>query len=164
MIDAGDFLRDPEAHLRWLCDWLGIEFTDRMLPWPAGPRDSDGVWAPYWYDAVSALDRLRAVAPPRGRPVAARRRRRGGLPAGVRRGCTPGGCGSDWSCPSAAAVRWLRRSRSDRPPVVEESRATVSPVVEEVAQRRAVPVVEEVAQRRLARWLRRSRSDGSFGG
>ena len=53
VIDAGDFLRGPEAHLRWLCDWLGIEFTDRMLHWPAGPRDSDGVWAPYWYDAVA---------------------------------------------------------------------------------------------------------------
>ena len=25
-----------------------------MLPWPPGPRDSDGVWAPYWYDAVLA--------------------------------------------------------------------------------------------------------------
>jgi hypothetical protein len=23
-----------------------------MLSWPAGPRDSDGVWAPYWYDSV----------------------------------------------------------------------------------------------------------------
>ena len=54
VIDAADFLRDPEAHLRWLCDWLGIPFTDRMLAWPAGPRDSDGVWAPYWYDAVRA--------------------------------------------------------------------------------------------------------------
>ncbi len=54
VIDAGDFLRDPEAHLRWLCDWLGIEFTDRMLHWPVGPRDSDGVWAPHWYDAVWA--------------------------------------------------------------------------------------------------------------
>jgi len=54
VIDSADFLRSPEAHLRWLCDWLGIEFTDRMLSWPAGPRDSDGVWAPYWYDAVLA--------------------------------------------------------------------------------------------------------------
>ena len=54
VIDAGDFLRDPEKHLRWLCEWLGIDFTDRMLRWPAGPRDSDGVWAPHWYDAVSA--------------------------------------------------------------------------------------------------------------
>ena len=54
VIDAGDFLRDPEAHLRWLCDWLGIDFTPRMLTWPAGPRDSDGVWAPHWYAAVEA--------------------------------------------------------------------------------------------------------------
>jgi len=52
VIDAGDFLKDPEAHLRWLCDWLGIAFTPAMLSWPAGPRASDGVWAPYWYDAV----------------------------------------------------------------------------------------------------------------
>ena len=54
VIDAADFLRDPEAHLRWLCAWLRIDFTDRMLSWPPGPRDSDGVWAPYWYDAVLA--------------------------------------------------------------------------------------------------------------
>jgi hypothetical protein len=52
VIDAGDFLRDPETHLRWLCDWLAIPFTSRMLSWPAGPRSSDGVWAPYWYDTV----------------------------------------------------------------------------------------------------------------
>jgi hypothetical protein len=52
IIDAGDFLRAPGAYLRWLCDWLGIPFTDRMLSWPPGPRRSDGVWAPYWYDAV----------------------------------------------------------------------------------------------------------------
>lgn len=54
VIDAGDFLRDPETHLRWLCYWLGIEFTARMLSWPAGPRDSDGVWAPHWYAMVLA--------------------------------------------------------------------------------------------------------------
>jgi hypothetical protein len=52
VIDAGDFLRDPEGHLRWICDWLGIAFTDRMLSWPPGPRPTDGVWAPYWYDSV----------------------------------------------------------------------------------------------------------------
>ena len=62
---------------------------DRRSPtgcWPGRPgrASSDGVWAPYWYDAVLALDRVRAVAPARGRPVAARRRGRGGLPAGVR--------------------------------------------------------------------------------
>jgi Sulfotransferase domain len=52
VIDAADFLRAPEGYLRWLCDWLGIAFTDRMLSWPPGPRDSDGVWAPHWYAAV----------------------------------------------------------------------------------------------------------------
>jgi hypothetical protein len=52
VIDAADFLRNPEAYLRWLCDYVGVPFSDRMLTWPPGPRDSDGVWAPYWYEAV----------------------------------------------------------------------------------------------------------------
>ena len=52
VIDSADFLRDPEAYLRWMCNYAGVVFTDRMLNWPAGPRDSDGVWAPYWYRAV----------------------------------------------------------------------------------------------------------------
>jgi hypothetical protein len=52
ILDARDFLGSPEAHLRWLCDWLEIPFTARMLSWPPGPRESDGVWALHWYDAV----------------------------------------------------------------------------------------------------------------
>jgi hypothetical protein len=52
VIDADDFLRDPARWLRALCAHLGIDFTARMLSWPAGPRSSDGIWAPYWYDAV----------------------------------------------------------------------------------------------------------------
>jgi sulfotransferase family protein len=54
ILDATDFLRAPEEHLRWLCDWLGIPFTDRMLSWAPGPRASDGVWGPHWYAAVWA--------------------------------------------------------------------------------------------------------------
>ena len=39
------------------CERLGesptvIDVTPRMLSWPPGRRESDGVWAPYWYDAV----------------------------------------------------------------------------------------------------------------
>lgn len=56
VIDAGDFLRAPEAHLRGLCQWLGIAFTERMLHWPKGPRDSDGIWAPHWYAQVWQSD------------------------------------------------------------------------------------------------------------
>jgi hypothetical protein len=52
VIDAADLLRDPERYLRALCDHFALPFTDRMLSWPAGPRDTDGVWAPYWYAAV----------------------------------------------------------------------------------------------------------------
>jgi Sulfotransferase domain len=52
VVDAGEFLKAPEAQLRALCDLLRIGFTPRMLSWPPGPRASDGVWAPYWYDKV----------------------------------------------------------------------------------------------------------------
>lgn len=52
VVDAGEFLKNPEAQLRALCQLLGLEFTPRMLHWPPGRRASDGVWAPYWYAAV----------------------------------------------------------------------------------------------------------------
>jgi hypothetical protein len=52
VLDAGEFLRAPEAQLRALCAQLGVEFTPRMLSWPAGPRASDGVWARHWYERV----------------------------------------------------------------------------------------------------------------
>jgi hypothetical protein len=52
VIDARDFLRRPEAHLRAMCDHVGVEFSPRMLAWPPGPRDSDGVWGRHWYEAV----------------------------------------------------------------------------------------------------------------
>jgi hypothetical protein len=54
VIDAGDFLRDPRSYLERLCDLVGVGFDQRMLSWPSGRRESDGVWAPYWYDAVWA--------------------------------------------------------------------------------------------------------------
>ena len=52
VIDAGEFLKAPEPQLRALCTELDIAFTRRMLNWPVGPRASDGVWAPYWYETV----------------------------------------------------------------------------------------------------------------
>src|SRR5664279_904025 len=54
VIDSADFLRAPQAYLQWLCEDIGVEFSDAMLRWPEGPRASDGVWARYWYDAVWA--------------------------------------------------------------------------------------------------------------
>ena len=52
VIDAADFLSRPEAYLRALCEHFGLGFTEKMLSWPPGPRDTDGVWGPHWYDAV----------------------------------------------------------------------------------------------------------------
>ncbi len=53
---AGHRLRDllaaPEAALRALCAALGGAVLPAMLSWPPGPRSSDGVWAPHWYDSV----------------------------------------------------------------------------------------------------------------
>jgi hypothetical protein len=54
ILDARDFLGAPEKYLRWLCEWLEIPFTGRMLSWPSGPRSSDGVWAQHWYASVWA--------------------------------------------------------------------------------------------------------------
>ena len=52
VIDSREFLLDPRAMLEALCARLLIDFSEKMLRWPAGPRDSDGVWARYWYDSV----------------------------------------------------------------------------------------------------------------
>ena len=54
VLDAADVLNDPEGALRLLCAAVGVDFSERMLTWPAGRRASDGVWAEHWYGAVEA--------------------------------------------------------------------------------------------------------------
>jgi len=52
VVDAADILRRPRPMLEALCAALGVPFDPSMLSWPAGPRPTDGVWAPHWYDGV----------------------------------------------------------------------------------------------------------------
>jgi hypothetical protein len=52
VLDSADLLARPESMLRALCAALGVPFSDRMLSWPAGRRDTDGIWARHWYDRV----------------------------------------------------------------------------------------------------------------
>jgi Sulfotransferase domain len=52
VVDARDILEQPEAMLRALCRALCVPFDRAMLSWPPGPRETDGVWAPYWYENV----------------------------------------------------------------------------------------------------------------
>lgn len=62
VVDSRDLLADPGGVLRALCAVLGVPFDEHMLSWPAGPRASDGVWAPHWYASVIAST---GFSPPR---------------------------------------------------------------------------------------------------
>ena len=52
VMDSSDVLQDPRGMLMRLCEVLEVPFSERMLSWYAGARDSDGVWAKYWYASV----------------------------------------------------------------------------------------------------------------
>ncbi len=52
VVDAADILANPARTLGRLCRALGIAYTPSMLGWPRGPRPTDGVWAPAWYQSV----------------------------------------------------------------------------------------------------------------
>jgi len=54
VIDSRDVLEHPRAVLDALCGRLGLDFSERMLHWPAGRRTTDGVWAKHWYNTVEA--------------------------------------------------------------------------------------------------------------
>lgn len=66
VIDADDVQAAPEPMLRALCGALGVSFDPAMLAWPAGPRQSDGIWARHWYDSVWQST---GFAPPISRPT-----------------------------------------------------------------------------------------------
>jgi hypothetical protein len=68
VIDASDVLKAPRRALVKLCEALGIAFDELMLAWPAGPRETDGIWARYWYDTVLQSTGFHAHAP-RDQPV-----------------------------------------------------------------------------------------------
>lgn len=63
VIDADDVLRDPRGTLTLLCEALDVPFVEHMLAWPPGPRDTDGTWAPYWYDTVQVSTRFAPYKP-----------------------------------------------------------------------------------------------------
>ena len=64
VVDSRDLLTAPEGTLRALCQALGVPFDDAMLAWPVGPRDTDGVWAPWWYAGVLASTGFAPYRPP----------------------------------------------------------------------------------------------------
>lgn len=65
VLDSKDVLENPRGLLASLCDAVGLEFCDEMLQWPAGFRDTDGVWAKHWYAKV---EHTTGFAPYRAKP------------------------------------------------------------------------------------------------
>ena len=54
IIDAQDLLRKPKKMLIEICKKLEIKFDDKMLSWPSGARETDGIWGKHWYKQVEA--------------------------------------------------------------------------------------------------------------
>lgn len=66
VIDSADILRGPAGMLERLCQALEIPWDPAMLKWEPGIRETDGVWASHWYDAVAAST---GFGPPDNKPV-----------------------------------------------------------------------------------------------
>ena len=63
VVDAKDVLQNPERTLRLLCDSIGVKFTDSMLSWPPGLRETDGIWAKHWYGEVARTTSFQPYRP-----------------------------------------------------------------------------------------------------
>jgi hypothetical protein len=59
VVDTREVLENPEKILRLLCEAIGVEFTDAMLSWPPGLRETDGIWAKHWYAEVATTTGFR---------------------------------------------------------------------------------------------------------
>ena len=52
VINADDILINPIISMKKLCKKLNINFSKKMLNWPKGKRDTDGIWSKVWYKNV----------------------------------------------------------------------------------------------------------------
>lgn len=68
VIEAEDVRADPAGMLRALCAALEIPWDPAMTRWPAGPRETDGIWASHWYGAVLASTGFAPPTPSPGPP------------------------------------------------------------------------------------------------
>ena len=67
VVEANDVLEDPGGVLSKLCEVLGIPWDEPMLSWQPGRRETDGIWAAHWYNAV---ERSTGFGPPETEPIA----------------------------------------------------------------------------------------------
>ena len=63
VVDAKDVLENPKRMLRLLCEAVDVEFSDSMLSWPPGLRETDGIWASHWYGEVAKTTSFQPYRP-----------------------------------------------------------------------------------------------------
>jgi hypothetical protein len=63
IVEARDILSNPKVVLMKLCEKLGVDFGEEMMTWEPGPRDTDGVWARHWYNAVEKTAGFQPYSP-----------------------------------------------------------------------------------------------------
>ena len=66
IVDAKEVLENPDRMLHLLCEAAGVEFEESMLSWPPGLRETDGIWARYWYDDVARSTSFQPYRPRSG--------------------------------------------------------------------------------------------------
>jgi hypothetical protein len=54
IVNADDLSKNPRDFLFNLCVELKIKFSEKMLKWAKGKRDSDGIWEKIWYQNVKS--------------------------------------------------------------------------------------------------------------
>ncbi|HEX4640684.1 MAG TPA: hypothetical protein VH252_04820, partial [Chthoniobacterales bacterium] len=74
VVDAHDVLENPGKILRLLCEAVGVEFSDAMLAWSPGLRETDGIWAKHWYNEVATSTGFRKPTGSEARAVPERLR------------------------------------------------------------------------------------------
>lgn len=52
VIESKDILKHPKKMIPLLCEKLSVGFDKNMLSWAKGYRETDGIWAPKWYNRV----------------------------------------------------------------------------------------------------------------
>ena len=52
VINADNLLQFPKKTLVKLCNLIEIPYSDKMIKWKKGPRDTDGIWSKIWYNSV----------------------------------------------------------------------------------------------------------------
>tara|TARA_A100001011_G_scaffold356759_1_gene401045 strand:- start:2041 stop:2754 length:714 start_codon:yes stop_codon:yes gene_type:complete len=53
IIESDHFLENPQKKLSDWCNFLKIDFHQKMLSWPKGSHKNDGIWGKHWYNNIN---------------------------------------------------------------------------------------------------------------